>query len=109
MNNEYNIGLVQWWDEEEMEFYQADLTFSLNTEELCQVDSFRFSSLKYHIRFKLYDENGTYIGSTRNNTDVIRFIVAEEACGGYFCDLDEYRIICTEHQIEIINSFIAKS
>ena len=33
MNNEYNIGLVQWWDEEEMEFYQADLTFSLNTEE----------------------------------------------------------------------------
>ena len=108
MNNEYNIGLVQWWDDEEMEFYQADLVFSLNDDINCLVNKLRRPQLKYFISFKKFDSEGTYIGGTYVNSNEILFNVAEEACGGYFCDLNDNRIICTETQINMINSFIKK-
>lgn len=109
MRDECNVGLVQWWDEKKMDFCQADLVLSLNDKTNCLVNDLGMLLLKYFISFKKYDSEGTYTGSRHETSAEIVFNVGEKNCGGYFCDLNDNRIICTEFQVNIINGFIDKT
>lgn len=106
MNNEYNIGLIQVWDDEEMEFYQADLTLIYPDD-----------TDKKYISIKVYDENGNYIQTISYYTIFddfkLDFRVKSKAesytCELYFCELktelDTYTIICNTNQIDLISCF----